>query len=76
MSRILITGSEGTLGRKLRAELESRGQRVFGCDLKHDEKPSHMRADISDYRQLERVFEGAKPDVVYSLAAEFGRNNG
>lgn len=74
--RILITGSEGTLGRKLRAELESRGHVVWGCDLKHNENPRHTRADICDIRQLERALHDSNPDVVYHLAAEFGRNNG
>jgi len=35
-----------------------------------------MRADVGDYRQLERVFYEYLPDAVYHLAAEFGRHNG
>ena len=36
-----------------------------------------MRCDISDYRQLSRVFEDLGPfDYVYNCAAEFGRWNG
>lgn len=76
MSVVLITGSEGTLGRKLRVELEGRGHEVWGCDLKHDEKPTHIRADIADQRQLERVFAQSCPDICYHLGAEFGRSNG
>ncbi len=76
--RTLVTGSLGTLGRPLVAELRRRGHVVFGCDLSHDKDPQHTRADISEHRQLERVLE-AHPgglDVVYHLAAEFGRHNG
>jgi len=64
------------LGRVLFQELRSRGHEVYGCDLQHSAKPEVMRADIANHRQLERVFRFAKPDVVYHLAAEFGRNNG
>jgi dTDP-glucose 4,6-dehydratase len=74
--RILITGSEGTLGKVLKAELRSRGHEVFGCDLQHCADPRVIRADINEYRQLENVFQITKPDFVYSLAAEFGRLNG
>ena len=35
MSRVLITGSLGTLGTPLTAELRERGHEVFGCDLRH-----------------------------------------
>jgi dTDP-glucose 4,6-dehydratase len=74
--RILITGSEGVLGSTLKAELRKRGHQVFGCDLQHSYDVEVMRADVSEYRQLERVFEWAKPDMVYHFAAEFGRKNG
>ncbi|MGH9202831.1 MAG: NAD-dependent epimerase/dehydratase family protein, partial [Vicinamibacterales bacterium] len=35
MSKILVTGSEGTLGRPLVRELRRRGHDVWGCDLQH-----------------------------------------
>lgn len=76
MSRILITGSEGTLGLPLAAELEKRGHEVIGSDLMHTEKTNYMRTDIRDYRQVERLFEYARPEVIYNLSAEFGRSNG
>jgi len=75
MSKILVTGARGTLGRPLTQELRRRGHEVWGCDLMHDADDQFQRADVSQYRQLERVFE-QKFDYVYHLAAEFGRNNG
>jgi dTDP-glucose 4,6-dehydratase len=75
MSRILITGIAGTLGRPLKRELQRRGHDVWGLDLQHRPEPSYFRADISSYRQLERAFE-QDYDFVYHLAAEFGRVNG
>jgi dTDP-glucose 4,6-dehydratase len=75
MSRILVTGSCGTLGRPLVRELRHRGHDVWGCDLQHQPDRQYVRADVSSYRQLERVFEQPY-DYVYHLAAEFGRING
>lgn len=54
---------------------------VLGVDLTHcadqyDKDQSYMRADVADYRQLRRAFEEFEPDLVYHLAAEFGRHNG
>lgn len=83
--KILVTGSQGTLGRPLVRELRRRGHDVYGCDLRHSEDPQETRADVADYRQLERVFDDAAVfpmekvhgfDLVYHLAAEFGRHNG
>jgi dTDP-glucose 4,6-dehydratase len=75
MARILVTGSKGTLGTPLLRELRRRGHEVWGCDLQHQADEQYIRADISSYRQLERVFE-QNYDFVYHLAAEFGRMNG
>jgi dTDP-glucose 4,6-dehydratase len=76
--RVLVTGSLGTLGRPLVAELERRGDEVFGCDLRHSEFESgaFMRADVAEYRQLARVFDSYRPEAVFHLAGEFGRHNG
>lgn len=73
--KILVTGALGTLGRPLVAELRRRGYTVHGCDLRHDSDERNIRCDVSDYRQMARVLEG-EYDVVYHLAAEFGRWNG
>src|SRR5436305_14746586 len=75
MSRILVTGSRGTLGKPLVRELRARGHEVWQCDLQHSGEPDYIRADVALYRQLERVFD-QDYDYVYHLAAEFGRING
>jgi len=75
MAKILVTGSRGTLGRPLVDELRQRGHTVWGCDLSHYSDELYRRADMSEFRQLENVFE-EDFDYVYHLAAEFGRNNG
>ena len=87
--RILVTGSNGTVGKWLVQILRERGHDVFGVDLTHDvgeigwEQPmadtafSYTRCDIGDFRQIERVISKAGSfDLVYNAAAEFGRWNG
>lgn len=74
--RVLVTGSLGTLGAPLVAELRARGHDVWGCDRRHSGDDMFIRADVAEYRQLSRAFSEAEPDCVYHLAAEFGRHNG
>lgn len=74
--KILVTGSKGTLGTPLVVELERRGHEVWRTDSRHSRETNSIRADISRFRQIERVFEDNEFDYVYHLAAEFGRING
>jgi len=87
--RILITGGLGIVGLGLVGELRKRGHHVVSCDLQHQKdefgfsvsndikKPLYVRSDVSEFRQIERVFEKLGPfDFVYHCAAEFGRWNG
>ena len=73
--RILITGANGVVGKKLYNALKLRGHNVYGCDLFHSEKPI-SRVDISNYREIEQEIQIIHPDIVYNCAAEFGRWNG
>ena len=86
MYRILITGSKGVVGTWLVQKLTEKGHSVFGIDLAHHfgsigfehemskAKFTYARCDVSNYRQLERIFSKAGPcDFVYHCAAEFGR---
>ncbi len=89
MARILVTGSRGVVGSYLVKMLEVKGHKVFGLDLYHavgeigfehemSKTPfTYARCDVSEFRQLERIFEKAGTfDFVYHTAAEFGRWNG
>ena len=88
MSSILVTGGLGAVGSFLVKELESRGHDVYVIDLQHHHNSQkYARCDVSEYRQLEKIWTGGgwpfgyntKPkkfDYVYHLAAEFGRWNG
>ncbi len=67
--RILVTGSQGCIGRSLVRELRSRGHQVWGCDLYHAATPEYTRCDIRHFRQVERLFGQHEFDYVYNLAA-------
>jgi dTDP-glucose 4,6-dehydratase len=87
--RILVTGGRGTVGAVLVNELVARKHDVVSLDLQHGDgevgfslrtdvaRPWYVRCDIGEYRQIERVIRTMGPfDMVYNLAAEFGRWNG
>lgn len=73
---VLVTGGTGFIGTNLVNELRSRGNQVIASDLLNCERDGFIRADVKNYRQLERLFEKNKFDYVYHLAAEYGRWNG
>jgi len=74
--RILVTGGAGFIGTHLVRELASRGHDVLAVDLLNNDRDAYRRADVRNFRQLERVFEKDPFDLVYHLAAEYGRWNG
>jgi len=74
--KVLVTGGAGFIGTNLVNELARRGHDVTALDLYHTERDKYIRADVRNYRQLERVFEKENFDYVYHLAAEYGRWNG
>jgi dTDP-glucose 4,6-dehydratase len=74
--KIAVTGSAGTLGAPLVDELRQRGHDVYGIELQHSSDAQTVRADIADYRQISNALNDINPDLVYHLAAEFGRMNG
>ncbi len=74
--RILVTGGLGAVGAPLVGELRGRGHEVWVLDRVHAPGPNYIRCDVGYYRQLADVFEAHAFDLVYHLAAEFGRRNG
>ncbi len=77
VKKILVTGGAGFIGTNLVNELRSRGHKVIASDLYNTEREDYIRCDVSNYRQIEKVFNEYGPfDYVYHLAAEYGRWNG
>jgi dTDP-glucose 4,6-dehydratase len=74
--RILITGGRGTIGQVLLHQLRLAGHEVWTCDLAHHHDDHHVRCDVAEFRQLSRLLEAHPVDLVYHLAAEYGRWNG
>jgi len=74
--KILVTGGEGFIGSNLVPELRSRGHEVWVCDIHQSGNENYVRCDVSKFRQLEKIFQKNKFDMVYHLAAEYGRWNG
>ncbi len=77
MSKILITGGTGFIGTNLSNSLKKRGHQVIVSDLLSSNLDNSIRCDVSNYRQLENLFQKIENiDFVYHLAAEYGRWNG
>ena len=74
--KLLVTGGLGFIGSNLVPELRNRGHEVWVCDLNQSGDEHYLRCDVSKARQVERIFQSQKFDVVYHLAAEYGRWNG
>jgi dTDP-glucose 4,6-dehydratase len=72
----LVTGGLGAVGRPLVAQLRAQGETVWIADDKHNHDPYYIRCDVGEFRQVESALDAAPFDLVYHLAAEFGRWNG
>ena len=64
--KILITGSEGFVGKNLRNYLTSKGHTVIGIDLREG---ADIKADVSDFNSLWNNLENMEFDAVIHLAA-------
>lgn len=65
-NRILVTGSEGSLGAPLCALLVEAGIEFIGFDLK--ETPMSMRCDVTDLSEMQGLVTSYDPHLVFHLA--------
>lgn len=71
--KILVTGSEGNIGKKLVLYLKEKGHEVFRVDIKQGWGDDYKVADITKVGELERVFRDFKPEACFHLAAMVSR---
>jgi nucleoside-diphosphate-sugar epimerase len=70
--KVLAIGSEGNIGAPLVEYLRSRGNEVFGTDIKPGYRPEYAMADINHPVDLLDAFDWG-PQVVYLMAAVVSR---
>lgn len=68
--RVLITGSGGFIGSHLLKFLKSKGARVLGISRHPKNKRLERKVDVSNFRELEKVFNSFRPQVCFHLASE------
>ena len=66
--RVLITGSEGFVGKHLVREFESNGHDVIRCDIRGSE--GFVPIDIMNPEQVKSVLDDLKPDTLINLAGQ------
>lgn len=66
--KVLITGSEGFIGKHLRAEFENAGYDVIRCDLMAD--PGIVPLNILDADMTREVLSEMQPDYLINMAGQ------
>ena len=66
--RVLITGSEGFVGKHLVKEFESNGHEVIRCDIRGSE--GFVPIDITNQEQITDVLSDNNPDALINLAGQ------
>ena len=66
--KALITGSEGFVGKYLRAELEAHGYNVTGLDLAPGEKT--VAVNLLEAEKVDALLEEMRPEVIFHLAGQ------
>ena len=73
---VLITGGLGVIGSRLASHLRARGYSVLVTDRAILKREGYIRADVTRYEELVRVFDANPIEHVFHLAGEVGRENG
>lgn len=71
--RILVTGSEGQIGKYLCRHLKSLGYPIMRCDIIPGYADDYVLCNINNSQELSDAFDKFNPEVVFHLAAIYGR---
>ncbi|MCB1246929.1 MAG: NAD(P)-dependent oxidoreductase [Acidimicrobiia bacterium] len=71
--RVLITGATGMIGRVTATTLARRAE-VWTTSRTPIDSPTHLVADLTELRDVERLATAVEPDAVIHLAGETGRD--
>jgi UDP-glucose 4-epimerase len=70
VSRILVIGSEGFIGKTLTKSLEATEHEIFTLDLLPSIRPNHFQVDIVDRKKVSEVLSEIQAEIVIHLAAQ------
>ena len=76
MNKVLVTGSEGNIGRVLVSHLRKCGWDVLRCDIQNRYADDYRIVDVKSPADLAAAFSEFKPDVAMHLAAIVSRITG
>lgn len=71
--KILVTGSEGNIGKPLCDYLKTQGREVFGVDLLPGFSDTYEMCNVNNIGEIMEVFDAFNPTHVIHLAAVYGR---
>jgi UDP-glucose 4-epimerase len=72
--RVLVTGGQGYLGKRLADALGSKGAEVHAVDIRGRGEEREIVADITDPGSLHDKLKDLHPEVVFHLAASLNRD--
>lgn len=73
MRKVLVTGALGVLGRYVTNFLKERNYEVVGADLAVSDYGDYIRADVTSFEDIYRVFKKESIEIVVHMAGEVGR---
>jgi len=73
MTRIFVTGALGFIGSYLIPHLTQMGNKVISSDVHVRDYDEYVRADVTSFEDLYRIFKTEKIDQVIHMAGEVGR---
>jgi len=73
MTRIFVTGALGFIGSYLIPHLTQLGHKVISSDVHVRDYDEYIRADVTSFEDLYKIFKTEKIDQVIHMAGEVGR---